>query len=124
VDKWDIWTLSQNDARELTDPTQPLDESKDIRAYVVMSPRAILRAGARTVVCFPLQTFGNGTSSCIEIPGGKNHTSGLHKPVSHCWVSTPYTLPKTSFVKKIGYVHPNEQRKITFAVQEFFQIMP
>lgn len=124
MDKWDLWTLSQEDARELTNPTQPLDSSKNLRCYVVMSPRSMLRAGAQSIVCFPVQTFGNGTSTCVEIPGGKNHTSGLHNSTSHCWVNTPYTLPRKSFIKKIGCVHSNQQKKITFAVQEFYQIVP
>ncbi len=77
-----------------------------------------------TIVCFFIQTYGNNTSNCVEIPGGKGYPSGLHKAVSQCWVSNPCTLPRDSFIKKIGYVQIAQQKKINFAVQEFCQIVP
>ena len=38
-DRWLVIVLNQRESREKTDPKQPLDETKDTRRFIVLSPK-------------------------------------------------------------------------------------
>ena len=114
--------VSQAKAQSLTDSLQPLDVTRDHRCYIVMSTSASIKRGGQRVVCYAIQSTGNGTEICIEIPGGISQPSGLHKEKSYCNFGNPYTLPRACFLKKIGHVHSIQQKEINKAILDFFQL--
>jgi mRNA-degrading endonuclease toxin of MazEF toxin-antitoxin module len=116
MQQWDIWLVDQKHARKELAPAQPNDPSDYDRMYlVVANPH-----GRNTVLCCPVQNSLSGVSMS-EVGLKQGYTGCITKDckiVCH----DIFTLPKTFFVVKKGFLRPPEQDKVQVALALVFGI--
>jgi mRNA-degrading endonuclease toxin of MazEF toxin-antitoxin module len=119
MNRWEVWILKQDEARNETDPKQPNDASKPRRYFVVVSPDAFLSTSEVAVV-IPIQTVSDGTSFSVRVHG-KPSTASIPYD-SYARATDYYTLKKSLFSKRIGRLTKAETQSLEFATREYFQL--
>ena len=114
--RFDVHWFSQKASRDETEPTQPNDDSKDWRLYVIVaSPR-----NADKITCCPVQNSEKGIGM-TEVELLQRTYAFLDKD---CKISCQeiYTLPKKFFRKYVGHLNATERIKIETALKLYLNL--
>ena len=116
-DRWLVLVIAQSESRGKTDPQQPLDETKDTRRFIVLSPKD-KRPVFNCIECVSKKTTVNYPD--VEIPAdGKLFTKD-----SIARVGMIYTLSKSlEGLTAQGFVKdPAIQRKVGIGLQVYLPL--
>lgn len=116
-DRWLVLVVNQSESRAKTDPSQPLDETKETRRFIVLSPKD-KRPVFNCIECVSKKTTVNYPD--VEIPAdGKLFTKN-----SIARVGMIYTLSKTleGLAVRGAITDAAIQRKIAIGLQVYLPI--
>ena len=113
-DRWLVIIVNQTESRASTDPSQPLDETKETRRFIVLSPKD-RRPVFNCIECVSKKTTVNYPD--VEIPADGR----LFTMVSIARVGQIYTLSKKLVgIKALGLLpDPAIQQKIALGLQVY-----
>lgn len=114
--RFDVHWFSQKGSRDETEPTQPSDDSKDWRLYVIVaSPRH-----ADKITCCPIQNSDKGINM-TEVELLQKTYPFLDKDCK-ILCHEIYTLPKKFFRKFVGHLSTDERIKTETALKLYLNL--